>query len=126
MSPYEAAAEIRRVAKFQKEETIRQRNSKLVRAANALRNAELETLSGNPSPSAPGALPGTVKGNLMRSWSMYYSQGGATGIFGILCGMYYADYLEHGTSKMAARPFLEKIQQAALPEITAIFSEIGG
>ncbi len=40
--------------------------------------------------------------------------------------MYYAGYLEDGTRKMAARPFVEKIQQAALPEVASIFSEIGG
>ena len=126
MSPYEAASALRQAVKFQKEDTVRQRNAKFARAANALRNAELETLRGNPSPSAPGALPGTVTGNLMRSWSMYYSAGGDTGVFGISCGAHYAGYLEHGTSKMAARPFVERIQQAALPEITSIFSEIGG
>ena len=52
MTPAEAAAVLREEVKFRKEDTIRQKNSKLVRAANALRNAELEVLSGNPSPSA--------------------------------------------------------------------------
>ena len=35
-------------------------------------------------------------------------------------------YLEHGTRKMAARPFVDKIQQTALPNVMAIFAEIGG
>jgi len=44
----------------------------------------------------------------------------------ITSGMGYAGYLEHGTRKMAARPYVEKIKQTALPNITAIFAEIGG
>jgi hypothetical protein len=44
----------------------------------------------------------------------------------ITSGMGYAGYLEHGTRKMAARPFVDKIQQTALPNVMAIFAEIGG
>ena len=47
-------------------------------------------------------------------------------IFGIESGMGYAGYLEHGTRKMAARPFVDKIQQEAMAKIRAIFEEIGG
>ena len=57
---------------------------------------------------------------------MYYSGGGGNGVFGIQSGMYYAGYLEHGTSKMAARPYVEKVKEAAMPEILALFSELGG
>lgn len=35
----------------------------------------------------------------------------------------YAGYLENGTSKMAARPFVEKIKEEATPEIQKIYSE---
>lgn len=35
---------------------------------------------------------------------------------------HYAGYLEHGTSKMAARPYVEKIKQQAEPEILSIFN----
>ena len=89
------------------------------RASNALRNAALSVLA-NPSPSAPGSPPGVRSGNLRRNWNM---SGGAVCI---TSGMGYAGYLEHGTSKMAARPFVDKIQQTALPNIMAIFAEIGG
>ena len=44
----------------------------------------------------------------------------------ITSGMFYAGYLEGGTKKMAPRPFVKKIQDAALPEVRSIFSEIGG
>lgn len=40
--------------------------------------------------------------------------------------MHYSGYLEHGTSKMAARPYVEKIKETAMPEILALFSELGG
>lgn len=53
---------------------------------------------------------------------MFY--GGDT--FGIEAGMGYAGYLEGGTSKMAARPFVQKIQEQAMPQIRSIFQEIGG
>ncbi len=57
---------------------------------------------------------------------MYSSGGGGNGIFGIQSGMHYSGYLEHGTSKMAARPYVEKIKETAMPEILALFSELGG
>lgn len=105
--------------------TQSQMNSRLPRAANALRNAEIDVLTGNPSPSPPGSPPGSRSRHLRNSWTPYYS-GGAAGMFGIKSGAHYAGYLEKGTSKMEARPFVDKIQEAALPEIIAMFSEIGG
>lgn len=35
----------------------------------------------------------------------------------------YAGHLENGTSKMAARPFVERIKKEATPEIQKIYSE---
>lgn len=96
----------------------------LPRAANALRNAELTVLSGNASPSPPGSPPGRRTGFLRSSWTPFYGGGGGSGVFGITSGAHYAGYLEHGTSKMAARPFVDKIQEQAMPEIIAIFSSI--
>ena len=121
MTAEEAAAVLRKEVKFKKEDTIRKKNSKLVRAANALRNAELEVLSGNPSPAPVGSPPGVRSGNLMRNWVPYHTGGGKTGVFGILSAMDYAGYLEHGTEKMGARPFVDRIQEKALPEIMKIF-----
>ena len=34
----------------------------------------------------------------------------------------YAGYLENGTSKMAPRPFVDKIKEEAMPEIRQILS----
>lgn len=70
--------------------------------------------------------PGVRSGNLRRNWNMYSSGGGGNGIFGIQSGMHYSEYPEHGTSKMAARPYVEKIKETAMPEILALFSELGG
>lgn len=123
MSPSEAAVAVGETVRLKVEDTIQKRNSKLVRASNALRNAELDVLRGNPSPSPPGSPPGVRSGTLMRSWVPYQSAGGTTAIFGIICGAHYAGYLEHGTSKMAARPFVEKIKQKAMPQVISIFSE---
>ena len=47
-------------------------------------------------------------------------------VFGIKSGVHYSSYLEYGTRKMAARPFVDKIVETAKPEIDRIFSNIGG
>lgn len=125
MTPEAAARALAIEVRETRERAQEQMNSRLPRAANALRNAALEVLSGNPSPSPPGTPPGRRSGHLRTSWTTYHS-GGAAGIFGIKSGAHYAGYLQDGTSKMEARPFVEKIKETALPEIIAIFSDIGG
>lgn len=99
-------------------------NMRLSRAANALRNGELTVLSGNPSPSPPGSPPGRVSGFLRIAWTTHHHEGDAA-MFGIVSAAPYSGYLEEGTSRMAARPYVDRIQQAALPEIHSIFEEVG-
>lgn len=122
MTPGQAAAVLPvRVDGIRTGKVMKEIESRTPRAANALRNAELQTLRG-PSPSAPGNPPGVRSGFLRISWTTFSSASS----FGIESGAHYAGYLEHGTRKMAARPFVDKIQQAAMPNIVSIFSEIGG
>lgn len=96
------------------------------RALNELRNKEIQTLTG-PSPSAPGSPPGVRTGNLRGSWTGQVLGGAGGGGVNITIELQsntsYAHYLEDGTVKMAARPFVDKIGQAALPGIAAIYSE---
>lgn len=95
--------------------------SRTPRAANELRNSSLKVLSG-PSPSAPGSPPGARTGHLRSSGTPFSS----AQVFGLTMGAGYAGYLENGTSKMAARPFVQKIQEGAMPKIISIFQELGG
>ncbi len=121
MSPGAAAGYIVIAVKSEVQRVKQEAQTRMPRAANQLRNAELKTLQG-PSPSAPGGTPGVRSGNLRRNWTMFHG----ADVFGIESGMGYAGYLENGTRKMAARPYVDKIQQEAMPKIRAIFEEIGG
>ena len=125
MSPGEAARVISITVQQEVEKIKQNIVSRYPQAANKLRNAELQVLRG-PSPSAPGSPPGVRTGNLRRNWTMEFGGSAESGYFGITSGMYYAGYLEDGTYKMAARPFVDPIQQKALPEIRALFQEVGG
>lgn len=99
--------------------------TRLPRAANALRNAELDVLHGRQSPSPPGSPPGRRSGHLRIRWLPQCSGGGSEMKFGIWSGVSYSTYLEYGTSKMAARPFVDKIVETAVPDIRSIFEELG-
>lgn len=126
MSPGEAAGTLKKAVRQEKRNIIGRANARLPRAANALMNAERDVLSGNPTPSSPGKPPGSRTGNLARDWTSSCRGGSSSMLVSITSGMYYAGYLEGGTKKMAARPFVEKVQEAALPKVRSIFSEIGG
>lgn len=117
--------------------------SRGVRAVNAIRNAELRVLKGQRSgkvyrkpytkhatytASAPGEAPARRTGNLRLHWNGQVksenSSGGEVAIVAELESQEpYAARLEKGTSKMAARPFVEKIKEEAAPEIQKIYSE---
>ena len=116
--------------------------SRGVRVVNAIRNAELEVLKGQRSgkvyrkpyskatytASAPGEPPARQTGNLRLHWngqvkSKNIFNGGIAIIAELESQESYASYLENGTSKMAARPFVEEIKKKAAPEIKKIYSE---
>lgn len=124
------------------EDINRQALARGTRAVNALRNAELNVLKGERSgkryrkypyksmytASAPGEPPARRTGNLRLHWNGQVKKGASSGngveiIAELESGETYAAALENGTSKMAPRPFVEKIKEEAAPEIQRIYSE---
>lgn len=137
-----AGSAIRATVKDQVTNINRKVVSRGVRAVNAIRNAELEVLKGQRSgrvyrkpyskatytASAPGEPPARRTGNLRMHWngqvkSENASSGGVAIVAELESQEPYAGYLENGTSKMAPRPFVEKIKEEAMPEIQRIYSE---
>ncbi len=137
-----AGSAIRATVKEQVTNINRKVVSRGVRAVNAIRNAELEVLKGQRNgrvyrklytkatytASAPGEPPARRTGNLRMHWngqvkSKNASSGGIAIVAELESQEPYAGYLENGTSKMAARPFVEKIKEEATPEIQKIYSE---
>lgn len=83
----------------------------------------------SPPVSSPGAMPAIDTGALVGS--LETEQSGASGALGIGGGdAYYAIFLEHGTSRMAARPFMHptaSMMQGVLDrEMTAALRRLGG
>lgn len=108
-----------------------------VQITQVLRKTELEVLAGarngikykslpNRS-SAPGEAPAAQSGKLRQEWDdITERQGnGHTSIVTsrITSTTPYAGYLEEGTERMAARPFVDKILEKAEPEILKIARE---
>ena len=137
-----AGSAIRETVKDQVTNINRKVVSRGVRAVNAIRNAELEVLKGQRSgrvyrkphskatytASAPGEPPARRTGNLRMHWNGQVksenSSGGGVAIIAELESQEpYAGILENGSSKMAARPFTEKIKEKAMPEIQRIYGE---
>lgn len=117
------------------ESVNRQAVSRGIQAVNALRNAELEVLSGQRSgrvyrkphskatytASAPGEPPARRTGNLRLHWNGKVKQermaGGVTVTAELESQEPYAGILENGSGRMAPRPFVERIKEKAMPEI---------
>ena len=119
----------------------RQVVSRATRGINAIRNAELDVLKGERSgrvykkpgggtyrASSPGEPPARRTGNLRLNWSgNIETEGSESGNMVVKMqlesGTEYAKYLENGTHRMAARPFVKVIAEKADPEVKKIFSE---
>lgn len=113
--------------------------ARAVKGTLALKNAELRVLRGQRggrkykksfkgshyTASAPGEPPAVRTGNLRSSFRPIAEkkESDLSVTIGIETQVEYAGYLEHGTKKMAARPYVEKIKQEALPEIKQIYGE---
>lgn len=138
-----AGSAIRATIKEQVENVSRKVVSRGVRAVNAIRNAELEVLKGQRSgrvyrkpytkhatytASAPGEAPARRTGNLRMHWNgQVKTKSASDKRISIVAELEsqepYAYKLEHGTSKMSPRPFMEKIKEKAAPEIRKIYNE---
>lgn len=119
----------------------REAASRGMRAVNAIRNAELEVLSGKRSgrvyrkphtkshytASAPGEPPARRTGNLRLNWNGTVessSTGSGLLVTAVLESQErYSTYLENGTRRMAPRPFKQPISEKAMPEIERIYHE---
>lgn len=111
------------------------------RAVNIMRNHELEVLGKDGSgrvykrgnvrhtASAPGQPPAPDTGNLRRNWRQYVLTEPHLNGVKITCRLKsdtrYAEYLEHGTRHMAARPYEEKVKDESMPEIDALYDGLG-
>lgn len=78
--------------------------------------------------SAPGEPPARRTGNLRLHWNGQAKKGadsgqGVTVVAELESQEKYAVRLEEGTSKMAARPFVERIKEKAKTEIEKIYRE---
>lgn len=105
-----------------------------IQITQVLRKTELEILAGTRNgvkykslpnrSSAPGEAPAAQSGKLRQEWDdITERQGnGHTSIVTsrITSTTPYAGYLEEGTERMAARPFVDKILEKAEPEILEI------
>ena len=123
MTPEMAGVFLEGLVKNEVRNTQIKAGMRAMRASNELRTAAIDVLAG-PSPSAPGSPPGVRSGNLRRNWNFASTGFGADLVVGIQSGMHYSGYLETGTKKMAARPYVEKIKETALPHIIPIFEEL--
>lgn len=115
--------------------------SRAMRGTNYLRNAALVVLGQNGSgrvyrnghvASSPGQPPAPDTGNLRRNWrqlpvAVTPNGMGKHGIrikLAIRSDVFYQQFLEKGTRKMAARPHMKRIKEKARPQIAALFASI--
>lgn len=139
MSPGEAARQIEIEVRGLVSEINRAAISNGVRGVQILRSAALEVLGQDGSgrvyrnghvASAPGQPPAPDTGNLRKNWRQKViaaPNGIGNGVrirMQIKTDTFYAKFLEHGTRKMAPRPFHDRIKTKARPEIAALFSSL--
>ena len=120
----------------------RQMQSRAVRVANEMRNAEMEVIRGQGggrqyripntgrvyTASAPGEVPAVRTGAFRNSWQPTSMMRGDVAISKLettltVNGYNLGGLLEDGTSKMAPRPHQQKILDKAEPKALAIYSE---
>ena len=140
-TPKKASGRLKIVVDDTVKKVNREAASRGMRAVNAIRNAELEVLSGKRSgrvyrkphtkshytASAPGEPPARRTGNLRLNWKGTVessSTGSGLRVTAVLESQErYSTYLENGTRRMAPRPFKQPISEKAMPEIERIYHE---
>ncbi len=75
--------------------------------------AAAKRIASERSPSPPGKGPGVITGRLRASIGYRIGVDSLSPFVDIGTAVLYAPYLEFGTSKMAARPFLRPALEAA-------------
>ena len=127
-------------AVYQTMQEVRQEmKRRTYRACNEMLNCAHDVLGrpgggrlyGRHRASAPGQPPAVDTGAFRASWAAKPRVEGGGGSFRAVAsiesnemvgGYVLGELLENGTSKMAARPYKEKIKQQALPKVTQIYS----
>lgn len=94
------------------------------RAASALQSDIKRTLSISPSPSSPGQPPGVDTGTLRRSVQIDRSRVDSDLLARVGTNVEYGRYLEYGTIKMAARPWLRPTLSKFKGKIASFFRGI--
>lgn len=140
-TPKKASGRLKIAVDYTVKKVNREAASRGMRAVNAIRNAELEVLSGKRSgrvyrkphtkshytASAPGEPPARRTGNLRLNWNGTVessSTGSGLRVTAVLESQErYSTYLENGTRRMAPRPFKQPISEKAMPEIERIYHE---
>lgn len=111
--------------------TYRASNELLTASHDVLRRPGGGRLYKNHRASAPGQPPAVDSGVFSGSWAPKPRiEGGGTSLTAVAAiesnetvgGYVLGELLEGGTSRMAARPYKDKIIEAALPKITQIYS----
>lgn len=144
----DVSAKIESVVREINEKITHGMKSRAYRAANELRNASQEVLRGQRSgrryrvpgtrrhytASAPGEPPAVRTGAFRERWQAKTETSGSGDGLSVKAmiesnvrtdnGKYLlGGILEDGTSRMAPRPYKEKIQKKALPKIVKIYKE---
>lgn len=110
---------------------VQQIQSRGVRAANAIRNHVYPVMRasgggrvyGGHTASLPGQPPAIRSGHYAGSFRPNVENTSDGVIAKSESDCFYGGFLEGGTSKMAARPHVDRIRDDALPEVEAIFAE---
>lgn len=94
----------------------------LGKVAYLVESTAKDSMSGRESPSPPGEPPAVVTGNLRNS---ILAKAGSDGSreWWVRVGAEYGVYLEFGTAKMAARPFMRPAAERVRQAVDGIFED---